>query len=576
MFSCLDIQIKSSLRKGLGRFVECRPISNRLRQCGTQELFLLIVVSLLIAGGCRSGKQVKDAEYCPVRSVAKTNWCPGPSDSAEAQHLDGPVRAAMLDDSLNRHRRDSSKGDFEKPDAEKENEGLSAKIKEDATSDDSVDSKNEDGQDKSKESEKETSPKSDADSEKLIDSKAVESTGLGLSDLIRFALDQNPEIAIARKEIEIACAKIPQAASLADPMVDVISWPITSNAQQTAGGRMTAEIMISQEVPWKGKRESRVGQAAREVNRLQNQKTAVELKIANEVKQAWYDYWLVNQKVAISEKDFLFLNDLLERAKIMYEGGRIGQQDLLRLQSEIGLNSANLANLEAEKTQAHAECLRVLNWPPEQHLSLGTSICEIEDAAIPDRAAVLAQATTASPELQAIWAEVQRDQWKVTESRLDYYPDLKFSAGWGGMTTRNALATTADGVDNLLAGVSFNLPVRIAARDAALRESESQVVKGLRDWERFRNQTERDVVRLHAVLVSLKAQLAAYQTEVVPQLNDALEVMVAGYEVDKTDLGELIGLRREILRLRGTELELRARWCQTRADLAMLMAEVDW
>jgi outer membrane protein, heavy metal efflux system len=591
MFLCLDNRIESANCQELGRFVECRPVSNRLKHCRTKNLFILLVLGSLIAPGCRSGKQIKDAEYGTVQKVAKTSWCPAPSDTTEAQQLVGSARQIMIDENMARQdQANQSSPDNASVDKRVE-EMISTRratidrafspINEleldDSINDDSVDATNQQrpAADRHAESDANLEPE-EIELATATVAQAAEQNGLGLADLIALALDQNPEIAIARKEIEIACAKIPQAASLADPMVDVISWPIAANAQQTAGGRMTAEIMVSQEVPWKGKRASRVGQAAREVNRLQNQKAAVELKIANEVKQAWYDYWLVSQKIEISQADLAFLNDLLERTKVMYEGGRVGQQDLLRLQSEIGLNAADLASLEADRTQAYSELLRVSNWPPEQQLFFTTSICDVEQAAIPDRSVALAQATAASPELRAIWAEVQRDQWKVTESRLEYYPDLKFSAGWGGMATSTALAPTADGVDNVLAGISFNLPVRIAARDAALRESESQVVRGLRDWERFRNETERDVITLHAILVSLKAQLATYQRDVVPQLNDAIQVMVAGYEVDKSDLSELINLRRQILRLRGVELELQARWCQTRADLTMLMAEVDW
>ena len=47
--------------------------------------------------------------------------------------------------------------------------------------------------------------------------------------------------------------QVPQAASLKDPMVDATGWPFYPNVPQTASGRMTVDLMVSQEVPWYGK-----------------------------------------------------------------------------------------------------------------------------------------------------------------------------------------------------------------------------------------------------------------------------------------------------------------------------------
>jgi outer membrane protein TolC len=625
------IATRYSRRVGQGRF-RFRLIRGDL-PAGRGWLAITLLLGVLL--GCRTGKQVHDPNYFADRVIGQTQWCSHSTPTNERLGLDDSLRPSLIGQPLrpylqphqlafqDKHAHAKSgrtKGDSKHANTDwvaagsLDNDGTRTGLNRLASTRRNQDFQRTNSYAKKKgteghaSSEVELTSATFEDEDQFVDKQAAESRtqdstatqeesrisetaevikaaepagavpseAFDLSSLIRAALANNPDIAVAQREIEIACAKIPQVGSLADPMVDVIGWPITSNAQQTAGGRMTAEIMLSQEVPWRGKLESRVAQAAGEVRRLRNQRAAIELKIANQIKQAWYDDWLVEQKIEISKTDANFLNELLERAEVLYEGGQVGQRDILRLQSEIGLNVANLASLEAEKIEARAELLRVLNWPVEQELLLVPSACEMTPDNIPDRAAALAQATAASPELQAILAEVQRDQWKVTESRLNYYPDLKFSAGWGGMTTRNALAPTADGIDNLIAGVSFNLPVRLATRDAALRESESQVVKGIRNWEQSRNQTERDVVRLHAALVSLMAQLKAYQTEVVPRLSDALELAQAAYEVNKSDLSDLINLRREILRLKESAAEFKARWYQARADLSLLIAEVDW
>ncbi|MBL8892104.1 MAG: TolC family protein [Planctomycetaceae bacterium] len=406
-----------------------------------------------------------------------------------------------------------------------------------------------------------------------IQQATFQDTDLDLSQWISLALERNPEVAVARREVEIASAKIPQVGSLADPMVDVVAWPIYPNVQQQAGGRMIADVVVSQEVPWRGKRESRVAQASGEVTRLQNKLAATELKVANEVRQAYIECWLASQKLEIAQNDRLFLEGLLDLAQTRFEAGTSGQQEVLRIQAEIGLNHTEQSRLTADRKNSLAEFARVIQEPTDfSHDGLPLSF-DLMETTLPSWEEVSTQALAANPELQARWAEVQRDQWRVKESQLNYYPDLTYSAGWGVMTARRAISPTADGIDNLTAGVSFNLPVRIASRDAALRESQIQVEKAMREWERQQAEIQRDVRQLHAQLESLAAQLHQYRETIVPSLEQALEVTTTAYEANQATLSELIELRRELLKLRATQKDLQAQWQKSRADLYWLMAE---
>ena len=396
---------------------------------------------------------------------------------------------------------------------------------------------------------------------------------VGLAEWIAVAMDRNPELAAVRNEVDMAATKIPQVGSLGDPMVDIVTWPIFPNVEQQAGGRMIADVGISQEVPWKGKRESRVGQASGEVSRLQSKLAAAELKVANEVKQAYYDCWLASQKLQIAKDDQRFLENLLELSQNRYEAGTGGQQEFLRIKAEIGVNATEQSRLITDQQLALAEFSRVIHSPSETSLEGMSFLQDLGESTLPTWDVVAAQALAANPELHARWAEVQRDQWRVKESRLNYYPDLTYSAGWGVMTARRALAPTADGIDNLTAGVSFNLPARIAARDAALRESQLQVEKGLHEWERQRSQLQRDVKQLHSQLEGTESQLQQYLETIVPSLEQALEITTTAYEANRATLSELIELRRELLRLRSMQRDLQAEWHKLRADLSLLMAE---
>ena len=57
---------------------------------------------------------------------------------------------------------------------------------------------------------------------------------------INFALSQNAGVQAARKSMEAAAMRVPQAASLKDPMLSVWGWPFYPYVPQAAAGRVTA------------------------------------------------------------------------------------------------------------------------------------------------------------------------------------------------------------------------------------------------------------------------------------------------------------------------------------------------
>ena len=66
---------------------------------------------------------------------------------------------------------------------------------------------------------------------------------------ISYALSQNPDIDAARKEVDAAAYRVPQAASLRDPTfgVTVFTEPV-----QTAAGEQEVSLTASQQLPWFG------------------------------------------------------------------------------------------------------------------------------------------------------------------------------------------------------------------------------------------------------------------------------------------------------------------------------------
>lgn len=370
---------------------------------------------------------------------------------------------------------------------------------------------------------------------------------------IQFALSQNPGVQAARKRVDAAAMRVPQAASLKDPMLDVTGWPFFPNTPQTASGRMTVDMMVSQEVPWFGKLATQAAAAEEAVNAARAQLAAAELQTVEAVRLAYYDLYFVQKSIRITEQDRQFLADIIEIAESLYRTGKTSQQDVLRLQAELSNVDGELIRMRQMQAAAQAELAEVLHVSPETPLF---AVTELPDEDLPqDLHRLYEQAIIARPELHAMLAEIERDRRMVEMAHLEYRPDFTFKFGWGEMTTNRAIAPTADGIDNLTAGLSVNLPIYRKRLDAAVREAESQVVATARQYDQMKDETQREVKKLFTEAASQRDLAQLFRDSIIPKTEQAFQISMREYQVGQTEFADLLGNWRELLRFHITHLQ---------------------
>ncbi len=386
-----------------------------------------------------------------------------------------------------------------------------------------------------------------------------------LEAYVNFALSQNAGVQAARKRMEAAAMRVPQAASLKDPMLSVSGWPFYPFVPQTAAGRVTAEAMVSQEVPWFGKLRADSEAAEAEVNMARAQLAAVELEVVEQVSRSYYELYFVEQSTRITEQNRNLLADVLQIADARYRTGTTSQQDVLRLQAELSTVDSDIVRLRQELDSARAELAQLLHVSPETPFETTGQLAEQD---IPgDLERLYKQAITARPELHEQLAAVERDRFKVQRAQLEYFPDLTFGAQWGEMTRNRALAPSADGLDMVGLNISGNLPVYRKRISAGVREAEAQVVASARQYDQMRDQTLRDVKSLFAQAKSQQEMAQLFRESIIPKTQQALDIAIREYRVGTTEFVQMIDNWRELLRLQILHQQLEAQVRQTLASL---------
>ena len=393
----------------------------------------------------------------------------------------------------------------------------------------------------------------------------------GVDDYVRFALGQNPSVQATRKMVDAKWQRVTMMASLEDPSLSAMSWPSIPHAPQYVNGRMTADVVASQKIPWHGTLSTQARAAEKDVNVARAQLAAAELDVIEKVRRAYYELYYVQQALEITRNERKLLDELSQLAETKYRNNKASQQDVLRSQLEVATLDSELVRLNQQLASAQAALARQLHVSPDTPVR---AISQLPQEQIPDDLDRLYLAAVAArPELHAALAAIERDRQKVELAHLKYFPDVTVSMGWGPMTRNGAMSAIADGRDNLGVGLMVNVPIYRKRLDAGVREAEAMVVSGAREYDALRDQTLEEVKDLFSQATSQNEMLRLFRDNIVPKADQTLKVSLRAYEVGEIDFLQLVDNWRQVLRFQLAEQRLESQLRQTLAALERVVGK---
>ena len=165
-----------------------------------------------------------------------------------------------------------------------------------------------------------------------------------LNDLVREALARNPEVLAAQKRYEAARQRPSQESSLPDPMLSV---GYASNGGplpgQGLGTQPTSNVgfMVSQEIPYPGKRRLRGNIAAKEADAEFQQYLALQLNVRSRVSQAFHRLHHAYAVLDILSGGQELLTEVIRVSEARYSAGKAAQQDILKAQTQLSMEKTD-------------------------------------------------------------------------------------------------------------------------------------------------------------------------------------------------------------------------------------------
>jgi outer membrane protein TolC len=252
-----------------------------------------------------------------------------------------------------------------------------------------------------------------------------------LPDLIREALARNPEILAAQKKYEAARRRPPQESSFPDPTLS-LGWASNGGPLpgQGIGTEPTSNVgfMVSQEIPYPGKRKLRGDIAAKEADAEFQQYLATQLSVRSRTSQAFHRLHHAYAVLDILSEGKELLSQVIRVSEARYAAGKGAQQDILKAQTQLSILEARIAEKQQDKNTSEAELNALLNRKPGTPVGVpGDS----EAAPLPLTVEeLLAKAAATSPDLRRAVEMIQRNELAVKLARKDFHSDYTVSGGY--------------------------------------------------------------------------------------------------------------------------------------------------
>ena len=356
---------------------------------------------------------------------------------------------------------------------------------------------------------------------------AQPSARLALSDVIAEVLATHPEIAAAQRRYDAARQRPVQEQSLPDPMVSA-GYNASGNPLPGAGlgTAPTANIgfMVSQELPYPGKRDLRASIASREADAAFQQIEAARLSITARVKQAYYRLAYAYAVGDVLTRNRDLLDTLLKVSENRYAVGQAAQQDVIKAQTQLSILELQLERVRQERATREGELNALLARPTT------TLVGQPDDLQLTpfdlSLDTLLIAANVHTPMLRRDQIMIDRSQLAVDAARKEYKPDFAVAGGYYYMGAMPPMYEFRFDV---------KVPLQRDRRAAAVAEQLSTLEQARNAYDTTRLSLQSRVQEDYQ-MASTSVRLARlYRDTVLPQARLALESSMGSYQTGTVD-----------------------------------------
>lgn len=390
---------------------------------------------------------------------------------------------------------------------------------------------------------------------------------LSLHDAIEIALQNNPEVLRARREIDGAEGRILQAGRIPNPEIEISLNEMPSLFK--FGDADARDISISQQVEFPTKRSNRIDVAATDKTIAQLLMERSKIVVTSQVKRAYYNLLFSQEIVSSLEGQLKLLKDFQQLVTSRFEAGASNYLDVVRSKVEIARTTNDLTEARREALIRQTQLNLVLGRSGVELMVLTDSLVYVPVTTNQD--SLVQYLTAKSSALRIARQTLLRQQSVLSLAKTNYLPD--FTVGVSHQRAAEQPPFNANdyrGVTTNSFGIRFGVSVPLWF----WQEPRGQVQESgaLVEIARVSNAaTERRVkAGIANALQSVNAadsQLQVFDASLLGDANDILTTGITQYRNNQIDVLNLLDIYRTYRASRIEYLRALTNSLVARADL---------
>ncbi len=371
---------------------------------------------------------------------------------------------------------------------------------------------------------------------------AADAPTLTRETAVHLALDQNPEVVVARQEWEAARARVTQARALPDPVLELEyeELPgVTSTGdfgERSFGATQTVEFPLK----WwrRGQAVSQAAQATR-----QAVFEMARLDVRSRVKTAFDRVLFEKKRLEYVLQNVQLAQDFLKKARLRLEAGDVPQLEVLRAEVEAGRAANRMTEARNDLAVAKTKLNTLLSRPGQASLELHGDLDYRPIDVELDRLQLLA--LERRPDfLGADWA-VESSLSAQAAARAALLPDL--DVGVFRQTIRGAVSDD----DFWRVGLSLEFPLWGAAQQRGeLAEAKAVVGQAFAEKNSVRNQMSLEIESAFLAVQASGQQVELFQERILREAERSFEVANRSYTEGKATYLELLEAQQALVEVR--------------------------
>jgi outer membrane protein TolC len=399
---------------------------------------------------------------------------------------------------------------------------------------------------------------------------SVVSTGtvLGADDLVKIALQANPQVLEAKAQYESALHQIQQAYTPNDPD---LSWS-ENNSIQGLWHPSSTTLGISDSFQFPGKAWLQGDEAHRtaEIARLTYMVALRDTRA--QALTSYYQTLLDSATVEISYENTESFTQVLEVAKVAYSANQVTESDLISAQFQVAQSSQTVWASIVAKSNDEAGLNQVLGREPETTLSI-TNDMDLKPVELPLNQ-VKKKALAFRQELIEAALSEKNAKTALQLAWMEMLPDFNLSYARNHYILPSAPPTsdiTTDSGDNTVS-LGINVPIFFWFHQKEDIRSAARLLDAARANRRIVElQTETSVIQLYRTTQLAYKTTLLYKNFLVPLAYKNFRVALIAYQSNKVDFTTLANALQNLNSARLTYLTSANQFLAGRVGLEQLM-----